>query len=135
MSAVSKRHSVRSQPSSRADDLIPHADPKDGFVPLLERPPQHQRGVHAVRGVAGVIAQEQPIVLDADGVEVVVPREDGTRGAAPDGRLEDVRLCAKVEDGDADVAERVESVLVLDEDLGDLVLAGWVPNTRARAQP
>ena len=125
--AVPERHAVRLQPGGHADDLVAHADAEDGLVPLLDRPPQHARGVHAVRGVAGAVAQEQPVVLVADGVEVVVPGQDGTRCASADERSEDIRLCAKVEHGDADVAERIEGVRFLDRGLCNEVLASWVP--------
>ena len=127
MPAVAEGHTVRVQPGSHTDDLVSHADTEDGPVPLLERLPQHERGFHAVHRVAGSVAQEQPVVLVADGVEVVVPGKDGARSATADERPKDVCLGPKVEHGDADVAERIQGVRFLDRDLGDEVLARWVP--------
>jgi len=125
--AVSESHTVRVDSGSHTDDLVSHADTEYWFVPLLDCLPQHQRSFHAVGGVTGTIAQEQPVVLIADGVEVVVPGKDGARSATADERSKDICFCTKVEDGDANIAERIKSVGFLDRDLGDEVLASGVP--------
>jgi len=125
--AVSESHTVRVDSCSHTDDLVSHADTEDRFVSLLDCLPQHQRSFHTMGGDTGAITQEQPVVLIADGVEVVVPGKDGARSATADERSKDICFCTKVEDGDANIAERIKSVRFLDRDLGNEVLAGGIP--------
>ena len=127
MSSVPKRHPVRLQPGGESQDLVSHADPKDGLVPLVDRLPDPHGRVHDGFRVPRSVGEEEPVVLIPDGVEIEIPGEDGDPCVSTDEGTDNVGLCSEIEQGDVDVSLGVERVDLFRRRLSDEVLEGRIP--------
>lgn len=127
MATVSEGHSVSVQSSSHTDDLMAHADTKDGLIPLGNSAAEDQGSLHALLWVSRSVGKEKSVELVPDGVEVKVPREDGDGSVAADESTEDVGLGTKVEKRDLDASVGVQLVGLLGGDLVDKIFKGGVP--------
>lgn len=127
VSTVTEPHAVGVESSGESDDLVTHADTKDGLIPLVDGLPHNVSGLHAVLWVSGTVGKEETVELIADLVEIVVPGEDGDGSSTTSEGTEDVGLGTKVEEGNLDVSLGVEGVDLLGRHLVDKVLDGGIP--------
>ena len=127
MTTVSECHTISIQTCSNTDDLVAHANTKHRSVPLRQGLAEVQGSLHAMVRIAGAVAEEQPIVLVANLIEVEIPRKDGNGSTAADERTENVCLRAEVEHRNLHIAAGVEVIRSLCRDLVDEVLGSRVP--------
>ena len=128
VTSVPECHAVGFETRGESENLVTHANTKDGLVPLVDRLPDAHRRVHDHLGVSGTVRQEQAVKAVSDSVKVVVPRKDSDDRVTLDEAAQDVGLASKVEYGDTgSAAVGVEGEWLFDGCLGDQVFLGRVP--------
>src|SRR6266851_404558 len=127
MPTIPKCHAIRIEAGSHADDLVTHTNTEYRLPPFVQRGAKFLRRGPTVLRVSGPIGQKEAVESIADGIEIVVPRQNGDRCATPHEGALDVCLGAKVEYSDLDVACRVKHVRLFCGDLINEVFLAWIP--------